>query len=512
MVRLRSPEPSIDHPRVTTPEPDAAPADVAPEAAPTATTDAPGDASPTPPPLAVSLDARTGVLADPRVLQFRARLEEMMPTEETDPTTRPPGEPFTPRTRDDVDDIVASADASGDLSELDEIDNFRQTLPPDLQAEYDEQLEALRNDPRIEFEYREGVDESPAMEDLALRGILTSTFQNPRSLDQTLDQQAGADGVVPIIMFDGPVPIDEFYPGADPSATAAGLALPNPEGGIAIDTGFMRDVVAQGDNPFVHEFAHLTQRLTDGDEPATGQRFPGDFPYADHVAAEFEDPAFQQFIIDRFFGGNPPTDDAGNPLPVAHAGQETWPTLLNLFRQYPEELAANSPEIYRSMSEYFGYDPLTQTETPPVQLNGTGSIDASTEALLDHYGSLPTNGDGHVTNETLEQILADPDASLPADVRAAAAFLLSSDVSRHAVDVGAGRGRVDGAISERDLEGIREQLASGVDPFELFADTANGRGGRDEHISSDDLRAVVQDPGVPPDVRVRAFLQLYLAS
>ncbi len=509
MVRLRSAD-SIETSRAVTPEtPVETAAPEAPSAAPDSapTPEAPTGAAPS---LRVALDSRTRALADPLTLQLRARIDAKIPEAETDPTTRPPGEPFAPRTRDEIDGVVASADASGDLSELDEVDNFRQTLSPELQAEYDAQLEELRNDPRLEFEYREGVDESAAMEDLALRGILASTFGNPTSLDQTLDQQAGEDGVVPIVMFDGPVPIPEFYPGAEAGSTAAGLALPVPDGGIAIDAGFLRDAVAQGDNPFVHEFAHLTQRTTADGEPIQGQRFPGDFPYEEHLLEEFEDPAFQQFIVDRFFGGNPPTDDAGNPLPIAHAGAETWPTLMNLFRQYPEELAANGPEIYRSMSEYFGYDPLTQTETPPVQLNGTGSIDASTDALLEHFGSLPTHEDGHISNETLEQILAAPDASLPPDVRAAAAFLLSSDVSRQAVDVGAGRGDVDGKISREDLEGIEQQLADGVEPFELLADTANGRGGRDHHISDDDLRALVSDPGVPDAVRVRAAVQLFL--
>lgn len=454
-----------------------------------------------PPTLRDAQGARERTIAGSQ--QLRAALEAMIDRDtpaRTRPTSRPPGEPFAPYTRGGVDALVADVDETGDLSRLDEIDNFRQTLTPELQAEYDEQLEALRNDPRIEFEYREDVEESPAMEDLALRGTLAATFGNPRLLDATLEKALGEEGRVPFIMFAGPVPISEFHPSVDPADKAAGLALP--DGGIAIDTNFFRDAVGKGGNPFVHEFAHLAQRtFPENQSDAVSERFPGDFPYSASVAEAYESDEFQEFIVDRFFGGNAPEDDDGNPV-VANGNRETWPTLANLFRQYPEELAENSPEIYRALSEYHGYDPLTQTSLTPVQTNGTGSVEGATDALLENFDALPTT-DGRLTVGDLEAILADPDPALPSDVRAAAAFLLSSPVSRHALDVGAGRNNVDGRISRDDLVGIQEQLANGTSLYELLADTAAGRGGRDGYISQDDVDALQTDPGVPADVARR---------
>ncbi|MCB9650989.1 MAG: hypothetical protein H6730_31030 [Deltaproteobacteria bacterium] len=452
---------------------------------------------------------------DPGAIFRRDAIESCLPkkpepTAEAKGTSRAPGEPFQALTTDELNKVVAYADATGDMSRLDEVDNFRQTLTPELQAEYDQQLEALRNDPRIEFQYEDGLPQSAAMEDLALRGTLAATFGNPDLLDRTLDDSANADGKVPFIFHDGPVPIDAYYPGAEAGSTAAGLALP--DGGIAIDDGFMRGATARGDNPFVHEFSHLTQRVPQpGQEAESGQRFPGDFPYTDGVEEAFNEPGFQDYLVDRFFGGNRPTDDAGNPVDLVHQGAETWPTLQNLFHQYPEELQQNSPEIYRSMSEYFGYDPLTQTSSAPVQLNGTGSVAQATEALRTNFGDLPTE-DGKISTDTLERLLADNDPSIPQDVRAAAAFLLSSPVSRNALDVGAGKGKVDGIISLEDLEGMDEALAGGGNLYDLLGDTAAGRGGRDDHVSEDDLRALLEDPGVPPEVRLQAQVALALRA
>src|SRR5690606_3895019 len=83
---------------------------------------------------------------------------------------------------------LAATNANGDLSTLDAVDNFRQTLTPELQREYDAQLEALRNDPRIEFQYEPGVEPNPnpALEDRTLRGMVAATFGNPEIMDSTI--------------------------------------------------------------------------------------------------------------------------------------------------------------------------------------------------------------------------------------------------------------------------------------------------------------------------------------
>jgi hypothetical protein len=429
---------------------------------------------------ATARDARAAIRNDAGSRHVQHALAERL-------STRPPGAEFVPRTREQVDAVIDRANQTGDFSKLDSIDNFRQTLTPELQAEYDRQVEELRSDPRVEFEYRDGAQPDPALEELALRGIVASTFGNPALLEETLDQAVADDGRVPIYVYPGPVPIGDFHAGN--TNAAAGLATP--DGGIAIDQEFFKNVLAEGDNAFVHEFSHLAQR--------TGERFPGDFPYEEAVLREFESDEFQEFLIERFHGGDRPTDDAGNPVDQVLGGAETFPTLQNLFRQFPEELKEQSPEIYRAFTEYYGYDPLTRESGPPVQLNGTGNVEQAAETTLAHFDQI-TDGDTFSTDD-LERLLSDPDPSIPQEVRAAAAYLLSSDVSRNFLDVGAGRDDVDGDVSREDLTGALDTIAGGSYYDELL-DTAAGRGGRDGDISERDLEAARNDPGLPPLLRI----------
>lgn len=253
-------------------------------------------------------------------------------------------------------------DAQKKLSANNEIDSFRKTLTPELQAEYDRQLEELRKDPRIQFEYRDGAVRNAAEEDLALRGILASTFGNPGMLEDTLQEALGDDGRVAIYVYPTSFKLTDFREGAP--TEVPGYATP--DGGIAIAQDFFRDVVKQGDNPFVHEFAHLTVRSNDAEGYAGN--FPADFPYARTVQSELESEHFQEFLIERFNGGNTPVDADGNPTTL-HTGGEGWPTLVNLFKQFPQELKDSSPEIYRRMTAYYNYDPLTQ---------GSGGVDRRT--------------------------------------------------------------------------------------------------------------------------------------
>ena len=383
--------------------------------------------------------------------------------------SRPPGTPFKSRTREQIDGLLAKVDESGDLSRLNAIDNFRQTLTPELQAEYDRQLEALRSDPRIVFQYEGGVERSAAMEDLALRGMVAATFGDPSLLDRTLDTASSESGQVPIV----------FKPGE-------GGAVANADGSIEMQEDFFRNVLAQGDNAFLHEFSHLSMRVQEsGDEPDLDQRFPADFPYEEAVLREFESDQFQEFLGERF------GVDTGEG--TALDGAETFPTLQNLFRQSPEELSEASPEIYRAFTEYYGYDPLTQTSSNPVQLNGAGDLEDTAQTTLDHFDQI-TDGDTFSRGD-LEALLSDPDPAVPQEVRAAAAFLLSSDVSHHFLDVGAGRGDVDGDISRDDLTTALADIRSGSYE-DLLLDTAAGRGGRDGNISEDDIEAAESDPGV----------------
>jgi hypothetical protein len=491
----------------------AAPSPTAPEA-PAAASDSPAGA-PTPErsggaargarAFERALEARQRHTEDAASTLLRARLDEKLkaalssalrpPTapgaESTARAPRPAGAPFSPVTPERMAELEAKVDASGDPRLLDQVDNFRQTLTPELQKEYDRQLEALRQDPRIDFRYVDGATQSTTHEDLALRGLLASTFGNPSALEGLLARGSAAGQPMPVIFSDGPVKLGQYHPGHE--GEALGLALPEP-GGVAMDVRGLMSLTAEGDNPFVHEFAHLAQR-----SPAehllgvSGGRFPGDFPFTDKLDAAFRVPEFQDFLVRRFFGGQAPVDASGKPISPVHGGIETWPTLVNLYRQYPEQLRRESPKIHRAMSEYFGYDPIARTQTPPVQLNGTGRLDAAAAALLGHFDRLGLQTP-ELREADLRRLLTQSGPELPAEVRAAAALLLSSPVSRRALDVAAGIGEVDGVIGRRDLEALARRLANGERLTAIIADTAAGKGRPDGRVSPEDLLAVAADP------------------
>lgn len=170
---------------------------------------------------------------------------------------------------------------------------------------------------------------------------------------------------------------------------------------------------------------------------------------------------------------------------------------------------AGSPEGARAASA---------AGTPAFPEGGYAAV-----ALLDAFEAA-SGGDDHITTADLERVAADGDADL--GTRAAAAFLLDNEVVRHAIDVGAGRGRVDDRISRDDLEGALawdwdasspaaledldtlEEADAVVDRWRFLADAAAGRGDRDGDVSHDDLRALVEAGGVPPELRRAAELIL----
>lgn len=275
--------------------------------------------------------------------------------------SRPPGQPFTPIPLPEVHAIIDTANQTGDMSGLDALDSFRQTLPPEQQAEYDRQLDALRNNPLIRFAYPDGAAPNPAVEDMVLRGILAATFGRPQALQETLANAAATngdvdgdgvgdgDGVVEIRIYSGPIPA---HAEGNPDA-AAGLAVW--DGSVAIDQQQYIAWLADGDNALIHEFSHLMQRVG-GDpvsDPYFSSVFPPDFPNAAGVHAAFGSADFQDFL--RAEGYYNYTDYTYDQVQA-----EIFTTLQNLFKQRPEVLARESPEIYRAFVEYYGYDPLTQ--------------------------------------------------------------------------------------------------------------------------------------------------------
>lgn len=152
-------------------------------------------------------------------------------------------------------------------------------------------------------------------------------------------------------------------------------------------------------------------------------------------------------------------------------------------------------------------------------------FESTTRAVADNF-ALFSGGDDHVTREDLEKMRDGRVAGSTAEMREQARFILESPAYMNALDVGAGKGDVDGKISREDLEGATERLATqdwsgptiGVsgaidseaeartvlERYGFLSDTAGGKGGANGHISNDDVRALLADPNIPDDLRQAA--------
>lgn len=151
-------------------------------------------------------------------------------------------------------------------------------------------------------------------------------------------------------------------------------------------------------------------------------------------------------------------------------------------------------------------------------------FEQSVQTLEDNFDVL-SGGDDHITQEDLERV-RDGEVEASQTLRDEAAFLLESETFRNALDVGADVGSVDDKISREDLESAGEALAQqdwdgetigidGVidskdearavlDRYLFLTDAADGNGGRNEHYSNDDVRALLDDPSVPDELRAAA--------
>ena len=107
--------------------------------------------------------------------------------------------------------------------------------------------------------------------------------------------------------------------------------------------------------------------------------------------------------------------------------------------------------------------------------------------------------DDEITRAELERLSRGPGA-----VGELARELLRHRSLLRALDIGAGRGEVDGKISQADVDETLLRVQRREDLYDLLADSASGRGGRDEEVSRADLLALADDPSVPASLRARA--------
>lgn len=256
-----------------------------------------------------------------------------------------------------VTKIFDKVQKTGDLTALNAIDNFRSRLTPEQQKAYDKELQKLRDNPNIVFEYHDGSSPNPniALEDVALRGIAAASFNNPKLEGEVLKDSKEVDGKLNIHVYPDAVPLEDFHPGH--TGKSGGLATPSND--IAVGQANVISYLGHGENVLLHEFAHLQQRVR-ADGSHKGERVPGDFPNPEGFAKAFSDPKFQDFLIEKYqwLGAKKPED--GKDF---RGGQESWPSVQELYREFPEELKKASPELYKMMQEYTGFDLLDKPST-----------------------------------------------------------------------------------------------------------------------------------------------------
>jgi len=230
-------------------------------------------------------------------------------------------------------DAMNQTNATGDPWDMNPGDAFRNSLDPEAQRAYDETLAALRNDPRIQFEFEGGAVDSLAFREIALRGLVAATFGRPQDLEERIANAAArSDNGKFTITY---VPDDYVPEDGNTSWGAFGG-----RDGITAKQGFtVQQIANENDNLFIHEFSHTLQARDDGDIG----NLPPDFGLINtwRYYAAFNSPEFQKYI------GQTEIDS------------QTFATVQNHFRQHPQELKDASPEMYALMVDYSGFDPLT---------------------------------------------------------------------------------------------------------------------------------------------------------
>ena len=266
---------------------------------------------------------------------------------------------------------VAKTNSTNNPESLNSIDAFRAGLQPAERGAYDAELSRLREDPRIEFQFKSGAQDTPATRDLALRGMVAASFGRPQDLNDAIQSatntvlkpnpsggvtglHAPGQGKFTITFYPGTFDSTDVQPGA-PVTLDGGLTTRT---GIAASTDFLYSGAQRGDNMFLHEFSHAMQGLsTDGLEASEvgTRKFPPDFTTAqqERFQEELQSSSMQSLL-------------KKNQL-YSTFGIESFPTIQNLFRQKPSELERASPALYQEMVQWSGLDAVSGTFTSAGQ-------------------------------------------------------------------------------------------------------------------------------------------------
>lgn len=147
--------------------------------------------------------------------------------------------------------------------------------------------------------------------------------------------------------------------------------------------------------------------------------------------------------------------------------------------------------------------------------SATGVVDRDFAAFDTAKQGDASKADGKISREDLETVSRNEGGKFTPEQQEAARFLLDSEASRAFLDVAGDSGflffggKVDGIISRGDIDAAQKTLAS-ESYYDELLDTAAGRGGLDGNISNDDIVAALADPGVPQELK--DTLNLLLAA
>jgi hypothetical protein len=235
---------------------------------------------------------------------------------------------------------VAAANAFNDPSQMNKVDTFRQSLTPSEQKNYDNKLQALRDDKRISITAVDGKPVTVAERELALRGILTASYGTPQLRNDALaDATKKGNGKFDVFIESSSFEQSTY---GEPAATSnAGMFTQHADQDIVITRDFLMTAARNNDNALVHEFSHAMQSAG-----KNGKVLPTGFSSSEEKQFKrlFEDTSTQALLV-----GIPLKNDWGT---------ESFPTIQNLFRQRPADLQRASPELYQLMVNNMRIDPL----------------------------------------------------------------------------------------------------------------------------------------------------------